>query len=234
MSLNYEDKKKMLFECLNSAEKCIQGTSLDQRQFTRDEPKQQDDSKALIKGRRFQGKESIFKRPAAPISKCLRPRRLPDYQMNPHKWKKYSLDDADISDKTNTSAAFAFLAEIERRKDMEEEKRARENEMDCDDDSSSGKIVFKKRTSSVDNRKPSFNQSTALRKEIEESDDRNESDAKAVLKGSKVIMPEYVIGQKIQKKVNKKLNATSTANTQQSDGKNKPHLQHLFDEEDED
>lgn len=81
MSSNYEDKKKMLFDCLSSAEKCIQGTSLDQRQFTRDEPKQRDDSKALIKSRRFHGKESIFKRPEAPISKCLRPRRVPDYQV---------------------------------------------------------------------------------------------------------------------------------------------------------
>lgn len=154
--------------------------------------------------------------------------------MNPHKWKKYSLDDADISDRTNTSAAFAFLTEIERRKDMEEEKRARENEMDVDDNSSSGKIVFKKQNTSRDNRKPSFNQSTAVRKEIEKSDSRSESDAKGVLKGAKFVMPEYVIGQKVQKKINRKVITASTESPQKSDGKNKPHLQHLFDEEDED
>lgn len=81
MSSNYEDKKKLLFDCLTSAEQCIQGTSLDQRQSTRDELSSRDHPKAVIKGRRFHGKESIFKRPEAPIGKCLRPRRVPDYQV---------------------------------------------------------------------------------------------------------------------------------------------------------
>lgn len=81
MSSNYEDKKKLLFECLTSAEQCIQGTSLDQKQTTRGEPSSRDHPKTIIKGRRFHGKESIFKRPEAPIGKCLRPRRVPDYQV---------------------------------------------------------------------------------------------------------------------------------------------------------
>lgn len=76
---SYEDKKRMLFDCLNSAEKCIQGTSLEQKRSSRDDPPQRNYPQAI--GRRFQGKESIFKRPEAPIGKCLRPRRVPDYQV---------------------------------------------------------------------------------------------------------------------------------------------------------
>lgn len=153
--------------------------------------------------------------------------------MNPHKWKKYSLDDADISDRTNTSAAFAFLAEIEKRKDAEEEKRARENQMDVDD-SACEKIVFKKQQSnSRDHRKPSFNQSVPLQKEIERRDRGEETGEKAILKGSKVVMPEYVIGQKVQKTNKRKISAESTGSSKKSDGKNRPTLQHLFDEEEE-
>lgn len=155
--------------------------------------------------------------------------------MNPHKWKKYSLDDADISDRTNTSAAFAFLAEIEKRKDIEEEqKRAHGNAMEINDDGSSGKVLFKKQHRLIEHRKPpSFNQSALLRKMIEKSDNRMESIVKPILKGSKVVMPEYVIGQKVHKKNKVKLNTESTANMQKSDGKAKPLLQHLFDDKDE-
>lgn len=99
------------------------------------------------------------------------------------------------------------------------------------DDNSSGKIVFRKQTSAREHRKPSFNQSTALRKDIEVSS--AESEEKAILKGSKVVMPEYVIGQSKQKKNRNRPTVDSTAHTKNTDG-NKPHLQHLFDEEDED
>lgn len=77
---SFEDKKKLLFECLNSAEQCIKGTSLEQRHADRHEPSQRNQSHGITK--RFHGRESIFKRPEAPISKCLRPRRAPDYQVN--------------------------------------------------------------------------------------------------------------------------------------------------------
>lgn len=76
---NFEDKKKMLFDCLNSAEKSIKGTSLEQKQSARDASASRDYPQEI--GRRFLGKESIFKRPEAPIGKCLRPRRVPDYQV---------------------------------------------------------------------------------------------------------------------------------------------------------
>lgn len=75
----YEEKKKMLFDCLRTAEKSIIGTSLEQKESHTGHLPQRNDSKVV--GRRFQGRESIFKRPAAPISKCLKPRRAPDYQV---------------------------------------------------------------------------------------------------------------------------------------------------------
>lgn len=76
--LNFEDKKKMLFDCLTTAEESIKGTSLEQKKTSRSEHLKRNQPKEV---KRFQGKESIFKRPAAPIDKCLRPRRVPDYQV---------------------------------------------------------------------------------------------------------------------------------------------------------
>lgn len=77
---SYENKKKLLFESLTSAESCIKGTSLEQTDRVSVHSTQTSPSKTV--SRKFQGKESIFKRPEAPIQKCLRPRRQPDYQVN--------------------------------------------------------------------------------------------------------------------------------------------------------
>lgn len=77
---SYENKKKLLFDCLNNAEQCIKGTSLEQAKSNRNESVNNDGQKRIAK--RFHGRESIFKRPAAPISKCLRPRHVPDYQVS--------------------------------------------------------------------------------------------------------------------------------------------------------
>lgn len=77
---SYENKKKLLFDCLNDAEQCIKGTSLEQTKLNRNESVDSDGSKRITK--RFHGRESIFKRPAAPIGKCLRPRHIPDYQVS--------------------------------------------------------------------------------------------------------------------------------------------------------
>lgn len=142
--------------------------------------------------------------------------------MNPHKWKRYSLSDADISDRTNTSAAFAFLKEIERRKDLKD---------DPDDDEMDGKITFKRKSA---NRAPKFQRSAPLRNAIESSEPQNDDiDAKPILKGSKVVMPEYVIGQKSKDK-KRKATSSKTSEKSASEGKNTLKLQHLMDEEDED
>lgn len=77
---NYIDKKKKLFDSLISAEECIKGTALEQIPMIQTIDRQSDDSRSV--SRRFHGRESIFKRPAAPISKCLRPRQSPDYQVS--------------------------------------------------------------------------------------------------------------------------------------------------------
>jgi len=216
---NYADKKKMLFDSLISAEECIKGTSLEQKPVEEHQSTTHlsNDNKAVV--RRFHGRESIFKRPAAPISKCLKPRQSPDYKINPHKWKKYSLEDSDISDRSNTSAAFQFLAEIEQNK---------QNASDADDEAmgSSNPIVF--------NRKTKFTHLAALRKDTESSSDDNQCD-KAVLKGSKVVMPEYVIGQKPKSK-NKKAtqSVTSKRSNETSDSaKAALQLQHLMEEDDD-
>lgn len=240
---NYADKKKLLFDSLLTAEKCIMGTNLEQRPMSQTVGRRSDDSKTM--GRRFSGRESIFKRPAAPISKCLKPRQTPDYQVcesfiwclrqilkncffieqkNPHKWKRYSLEDTDISDRSNTSAAFQFLAEIEKNK---------QNAIAMDDDDheqrDSDKIVFRNR------RKPTFNQTATLRKEVSTETAADEPE-KSVLKGSKLVMPEYVIGAKQKTKDKKRTHATASGSTEKSTGSKQRvlQLQHLMDEEDED
>lgn len=79
MASPFEDKRKALFDCLSSAEENLKGTALEQKPANALKRELPQETKEV--GRRFQGKESIFKRPADPISKCLKPRRMPDYQV---------------------------------------------------------------------------------------------------------------------------------------------------------
>ena len=80
--MSFEDKRKMLFESLSSAEQCIKGTILEQK------PKEKNYKPVVILRaesesiKRFQGKQSIFKKPQAPIQKCLKARRTPDYKVS--------------------------------------------------------------------------------------------------------------------------------------------------------
>lgn len=73
-------------------------------------------------------------------SRGSRRQRTPDYKMNPKKWTKYSLEDVDNEDMTessNTKAAFAFL---------EERRKLREGEMKVEavntDNTSCSKGIF--------------------------------------------------------------------------------------------
>lgn len=217
--LNFEDKKKMLFDCLTSAEQCIKGTSLEQKKTVLNESHSRRDRKDV--GRRFHGKESIFKKPGLPIGKCLQPRRVPDFKMNPHKWKRYSLGDTDISDRTNTSAAFAFLAEIEKRKESAQDQ---DDEMNDDTD----KIVF-------NSKRPRFQQSVSLRTKSDVDNSSCDLDQKSTMRGSKTLMPEYVIGQKLQSKKRKPSTMSSSrgGKSGKETKRSQPKLQHLFDGEDE-
>lgn len=145
--------------------------------------------------------------------------------MNPHKWKKYSLLDTDTSDRTNTAAAFEFLKEIETRKLTEEEEAEEEDNYSSavGNAQMANKIIFKnrKRTSPS----ATFNSSVSLKSAVEVEAPVD----KAVLKGSKVVMPEYVIGQKVTK-VKKAKTGSGTNKNQEKILK----LGHLFEEEDED
>lgn len=62
----------------------------------------------------------IFKRPRLPVSlkRARQEDAVPDYIMNPHKWKKYSLADTpNVTEESNTAVALQFLQD--RRKSRE-------------------------------------------------------------------------------------------------------------------
>lgn len=133
------------------------------------------------------------------------------------------MSDADISERTNTSAAFAFLKEIEKRKDM----------MD-DDDDMNGPLTFKRKST---NKAPKFQRSIPLRNTIELSSipQKDDVDAKPIMKGSKVLMPEYVIGQKCKSdKKRKTTSSTKVVGKSVAECKNTLKLQHLMEEVEDD
>lgn len=152
--------------------------------------------------KQFRGKESIFKKPHVPLRRS--PNKIPDYCVNPHKWTKYSLEDVpneDMSERGNTAAAMSFLKEINKRKENESEIEADVGE----------KIVFKK--------------SIALKSP--KSDMQTSEETEKSFRNSKVIMPEYVIGQKIKKQKNKKQSEMRSSSKQLK-------LDHLLDEDTDD
>lgn len=149
----------------------------------------------------FRGQKSIFKKPAVPLRKALAARRIPDHCVNPHKWTKYSLDDVKsehTSERGNAAAAMAFLKEIESRKEKEE----------MDLEPADKKIVFQK--------------SVIVQNKMD--DDREEE--KMRFRSSKVIMPEYVVGQKVKTEKKK------TSAKPSSSGKELK-LAHLMEDDDD-
>lgn len=120
----------------------------------------------------FRGKESIFKKPEVPLRRCLPRSKIPDFKRNPHKWMKYSLNDVkdeDISEAGNKKAALTFLKELEDRNLVQNIAAT---------DAFSNKITFHK---------------SAL------VADADKDEEKLTFKNSKVLMPEYVVGQKIKR-----------------------------------
>ncbi|KAH8415655.1 hypothetical protein KR222_007393 [Zaprionus bogoriensis] len=210
----FSAKRDALFACLDDASKELKGTALDQ---TRSKPysinalerasrqgvpqresvmnyrhgRSTDAGNELEdeKLRRLRGKESIFKKPELPIGRCLKPRKTPDYQVNPHKWKKYSLSDVDISDQTNSAAALSFLRQMDAQREADDNDEREE----C---SASPKIEFK--------------QKSKLNRNLKQLRQHEVQDAeldKPQLRGSKLVMPEYVIGQKCHKRSKSKPHA---------------------------
>ncbi|KAL0127201.1 hypothetical protein PUN28_005475 [Cardiocondyla obscurior] len=161
-----------------------------------------DDWKQKRETKRFRGRESIFKRPEAPAPRANF-RTIPDHHRNPHKWVRYSLDDVsseDMTERSNTQAAMSFLRELKARRRSEEVECEEEMDVElCESnarDSTGTRFESKKCTSSqqITFRKP--------KKVARDTAESAETEEKPVFRSSKIILPEYVIGQK-QKKARK-------------------------------
>lgn len=191
------NRQKELFDHLSQAEKecnkdqtkIIKLNDLESKTFCRPPPP---GKRRKSETRQFRGKESIFKQPALPSPFADRP--IPDHHRNPHKWKRYSLDDvqsSDMSDKTNTISALSFLNKLKQQKSKN--KHDTESKMEIDrankysiassSSSSSGSAVLYEKPSNKQKNNQSF--------EITTNDNE-----KIMYRGSKIILPEYVVGQK--------------------------------------
>lgn len=167
-----------------------------------------------LETKHFRGKESIFKRPEAPPPARVK-RDIPDHKRNPHKWTKYSLSDVspeDMSDQSNTTAALSFMKELKSRKELM-------GSMDIDD--SNAQILFKCPTKfGLSSNEPKFVKT--------ESSDFPTQDEGPCFRSSKLIMPEYVVGQKkfVKKYVKR--------NTEKDHVIKEIKLDHLAEEEEDD
>ncbi|KZC12132.1 PREDICTED: protein TSSC4 [Dufourea novaeangliae] len=210
----FANRQKLLFDKLSDAEqKCNKDKTVLEIMDEDMIIDERNDSQIVRSGqkrthetRRFRGKESIFKRPEGPAPRAAN-RNIPDYHKNPHKWMKYSLGDVsndDMTEQSNTRAALSFLKELRARRSIYQIEAA--EKMDVNDLTSTEhdqtKIIFKskkvKTNSEIEFKKPESNiQKTQNEPIIVDHDD------KPIFRSSKIIMPEYVVGQK-QKKKSKK------------------------------
>ncbi|KAB0796540.1 hypothetical protein PPYR_10601 [Photinus pyralis] len=186
----FTDRQKNVFDQLGAIEtKTIDTLSKNDTKMEVEEPIEPEihiSSTQHSKLRQLQGQESLFKKPTTrPLKhiKTLLNRTVPDYQINPHKWTRYTLDvpQEDMSDKANVSAAMSFLKELSER-DRDETSSSSSEVVD----EMPAKIVFKKVSPKV----------------IKAS----EAEASVSFRNSKIVMPEYVVGQKV--------NRTKPKNTQ--------------------
>ena len=176
----------------------------------------------------FKGRESIFRtpnesgwppsrsddrrRPPRHQQQRRLPPKVPDHVINPNKYTKYDLSDVSkdqLSDRSNTRAAFDFLRNLKDQKTNAEDIADRKDHQEMVQD---GKISFKK---PIKNR----NEEMAAAS----------SSANVVHDGVKRVMPECVVGQKKQKSSD-----DTTKKSKISTKKQTISLSHLDDEEDED
>ncbi|XP_053674605.1 protein TSSC4 [Anopheles nili] len=218
--MSFEEKKTLLFSSLETAEQAIASDSvLHQNVSETDYSLDRSGGTSSLKHisvERYRGRESIFKRPNASISQCLKRTRLPDYKRNPHKWVKYTLEDVDMSDRTNTAAAFSFL------KQMEEQRETSESGNTPNDGSNPRKSEFCKSL-------VRFNRSVRLRGQLQEADEPTDTPAedKPQYNGRRVLMPEYVVGQKDTKKAKRTNQRKPVSETKKN---SELHLDHLMEE----
>ncbi|XP_049290846.1 uncharacterized protein LOC125767917 [Anopheles funestus] len=223
--MSFEEKKNLLFSSLQTAEQNIATDSiLHQENVKEADYSLVHMSKCRIKPirvDRYQGRESIFKRPNAPIGQCLKrsTTHLPGYKRNPHKWIKYSLEDVDTSDRSNMAAAFSFL------KQMEEQREAAESEMGDGNQQDSSAQPCRSIVR--------FNRSVRLRGQLNEADEPLETpvEDRPQFNGRRVLMPEYVVGQKDPKRAKRAKNARKAVAT--SGKGNELQLDHLIEEEED-
>lgn len=83
--MQFEEKKKALFDCLNAAERALQGSTavLSQREeiHLNEQRRKKIKIDEQIKLQKYKRSESLFKMPAVPINKCLRSRQKPDHEV---------------------------------------------------------------------------------------------------------------------------------------------------------
>jgi len=149
----------------------------------------------------FKGRESIFRSPnesgwpparsrhdrKRPHGNPRGPRRTPDHVVNPNKYTKYDLSDVSkdqMSDRSNSRAAFDFLRQMKERK---------KDETDSDED--------KNKNEDLETKKVSFKKPSTFKKP---SNPKESSSTSAVQDGHKRIMPECIVGQKAKLKSNVK------------------------------
>lgn len=209
----FANRQKLLFDQLSIAEnKCIKQDrcKVDDNDIEMDidvdrhskSPTSQVDLKRRRETRKFCGKESMFKRPEGRAPRASY-RSIPDYHRNPHKWTKYSLAEVsneDMSEHSNTQAALSFLKELKARRKKYEANES--NEIGIESCNSNAEDC-KETTFKHKKRKSSKSQIVFRKPQTKETEDSQrivtKLDEKPFFKNSKIILPEYVIGQRPKK-----------------------------------
>ncbi|XP_050301438.1 protein TSSC4 [Anthonomus grandis grandis] len=173
----FNDRQKKVFDQLLVLEN--NRKSLPSEESNRNDQRPNRDNRRAQKSetKHFRGKESMFKRPQNPAPRNYI-NKIPDFKKNPHKWTKYSLEDVqDVTEESNTKSAMDFLKQLAERRKAEQ-----------------GIIEEPKLTELPS--KIVFNTHIKTRKDTAQEDQDN----KMSFSSSKLIMPEYVIGQNAVKK----------------------------------
>lgn len=231
----FASRQRDLFACLDAADRERGSTSAlpplpveDEVERSRYDNKNSDSGKDRGRMKRpptkhFRGKESIFKRPEMPAPRRAR-HSMPDYQRNPHKYTKYSLGDVssqDMSDKSNTATALSFLRELKARKENSQD-------MEVDDSSAPRAILFNSSRSKTEKRTSSLGAVNS----VTTSSTSEEADRPS-FRSTKVVMPEYVVGQKVSKKKSSKSTKHSEDVAKSKASAKGISLGHLMDEEED-
>lgn len=149
-------------------------------------------------------------------------RRTPDHVVNPNKYKKYDLSDVSkdqLSDRSNSRAAFDFLRQLKERKKEEDDSNSDQDEQD------------------FETRKVSFKKPFNFKKPSTPGSPKAESTSSAAVQdGNKRIMPECVVGQKSKPKSIVKSDDSSKTSEKSKIKKSSKTicLSHLDEEEEDD